>query len=62
MVGGGVVPGVVGGVVVGVVGGVVTPPVQVTPLTVNDDGTPLVPVQAPLKPNDVVAPVATAAL
>jgi hypothetical protein len=56
----GEVVGVVVGVVGAVVGGVVTvaPPVQVVPLTAKLTGTGLLPVQVPLKPNEVVALVA----
>jgi hypothetical protein len=39
---------------------VVTVPVQTVPLSVKEDGTGLVPLQAPLKPIEVDAPVASA--
>jgi hypothetical protein len=63
VVGGGVVGGgVVGGGVVGppVGAGVVGPtdPVQAVPLRVNAVGTGLLPLHAPLNPNDTVASVA----
>src|SRR5690349_13929253 len=44
---------------VGVVGPVVTPPVHVVPLREKLAGTGLLPVQLPLKPNEVLALVAT---
>ena len=52
--------GEVGGVVGGVVG--VVPPVQATPLRVNEGGTGLEPVQLPLKPKLTLAPGARFAL
>jgi hypothetical protein len=55
---------VAGGEPGGLGGGVVAPvpPVQATPLRVNADGSVFAPGDAPLKPNDVEAPVARAAL
>src|SRR5688572_6493516 len=65
-VGGGVVGPPGGGVVGSTGGGVVGPgfvePVQVVPFSANDDGTGLLPVHDPLKPNDAVPPVAMPAL
>ena len=55
--GGGVVGPVVGGVVGGVV--VVVPPVQVTPLSVNEAGAGLVPDHDPMKPTEALALVAS---
>jgi hypothetical protein len=57
---GGVVGVVVGGVVAGVVG--LVPPVQATPLRLNEVGAELLPVQLPLKPNETVPLAAIAAL
>lgn len=51
----GVGAGVVGAGVVGA--GVVGAPVQAVPFRVNDVGAGLVPVKAPLKPNEAAAPV-----
>lgn len=51
-----------GGAVVPVGVGVLTPPVQATPLRVNEVGTGLLPVHDPLKPKETVPLVAIAAL
>src|SRR4051812_17375370 len=58
---GAVVGGVVGGVVGAVVGGVVVvvPPVQVTPLSVNEAGAGLAPDHDPVKPTEALALVAS---
>src|SRR5688572_525721 len=57
---GGVVTRVVGGVVARVVGAVVTTgPLQLTPLTVNEVGTELVPFQLAMKPKATLPPVGT---
>src|SRR3954447_23522303 len=56
-VGGEVVGGVVGAVVGGVV--VVVPPVQVTPLSVNEAGAGLAPDHDPMKPTEALALVAS---
>ncbi len=62
VVGGGVVGGggVLGGGVLG--GGVEVPPVQTVPLSVNEVGLGFDPVQEPLKPTVVLAPVPSAPL
>jgi hypothetical protein len=61
---GGVVTRVVGGVVARVVAGVVgwvvtTGPLQLTPFTVKEVGTELVPLQLAMKPNATLPPVGT---
>jgi hypothetical protein len=53
----GLTGGEVGGVLAGVLGPV--PPVQLTPLRAKADGTGLLPVHEPVKPNDTLPLVAT---